>query len=407
MRSMMQPAYAGALAISLSACGGSLPAQSPVAPVVQGAANVHRAAGALGPVVTSQFGGEIFGWDMNQNGNDGVLTETVLGSTTINAIETFDETTGKITKVVQKTQGLNPEPVADVIAGSDVGIVDVERQKIKHSQFQRNDYFDLIDPVTGEKITGRSKPAQMHGIVPNFVTNNQASPNQVMMALYPDKRGVDQVGLYTYDTAHNVWGKRVDFPKVFLFQNGFPNYAAVDATTNEAVVAYLGRQRYNPHESATFYVMDAATGKHLRSFYGRGFGWPNGMAVDPTTDTLCTTTTGDMDVEFYNLSTGKGKAVKIPVLYPKGPLTNGAAVAADPIHHLFLVAQLDSTFAPTGSTVIVYDERGKLVEYINGFNFFSPFSVVAPHLAVNPSNRTGYVNDFNNPNLNQLQEFSY
>jgi hypothetical protein len=68
---------------------------------------------------------------------------------------------------------------------------------------------------------------------------------------------------------------------------------------------------------------------------------------------------------------------------------------------------LDSTFAPTGSTVIVYDERGKLVEYINGFNFFSPFSVVAPHLAVNPSNRTGYVNDFNNPNLNQLQEFSY
>jgi hypothetical protein len=407
MRSIVRPAYAGALAISLSACGGSLPAQSPVAPVVQGAASVHRSAGALGPVVTSQFGGEIFGWDMNQNGNDGVLTETVLGSTTINAIETFDETTGKITKVVQKTQGLNPEPVADAIAGSDVGIVDVERQKIKHAQFQRNDYFDLIDPVTGEKITGRSKPAQMHGIVPNFVTNNQASPNQVMMALYPDKRGVDQVGLYAYDTAHNVWGKRVDFPKVFLFQNGFPNYAAVDATTNEAVVAYLGRQRYNPHESATFYVMDAATGKHLRSFYGRGFGWPNGMAVDPTTDTLCTTTTGDMDVEFYNLSTGKGKAVKIPVLYPKGPLTNGAAVAADPIHHLFLVAQLDSTFAPTGSTVIVYDERGKLVEYINGFNFFSPFSVVAPHLAVNPSNRTGYVNDFNNPNLNQLQEFSY
>jgi len=407
IRSIVRPAYAGALAISLSACGGSLPAQSPVAPVVQGAASVHRAGGALGPVVTSQFGGEIFGWDMNQNGNDGVLTETVLGSTTINAIETFDETTGKITKVVQKTQGLNPEPVADAIAGSDVGIVDVERQKIKHSQFQRNDYFDLIDPVTGEKITGRSKPVQMHGIVPNFVTNNQASPNQVMMALYPGKRGVDQVGLYTYDTAHNVWGKRVDFPKVFLFQNGFPNYAAVDATTNEAVVAYLGRQRYNPHESATFYVMDAATGKHLRSFYGRGFGWPNGMAVDPTTDTLCTTTTGDMDVEFYNLSTGKGKAVKIPVLYPKGPLTNGAAVAADPIHHLFLVAQLDSTFAPTGSTVIVYDERGKLVEYINGFNFFSPFSVVAPHLAVNPSNRTGYVNDFNNPNLNQLQEFSY
>jgi len=406
----MQPAYAGALGILLSACGGAgLPAQSPPAPAVQGAAHVHRTAGALGPVVTSQFGGEIFGWDIDQNGNDGVLTETVLGSNTINAIETFDETTGKITKVVQKKQRINAdvEPVVDAIAGNDVGIVDVERQETEHSQLERNDYFDLIAPVTGEKITGRSKPRTMLGIVPNFVTNNQASSSQVMMALYPDKRGNDQVGLYTYDTARNAWGRRVDFPKVDLFQNGFPNYAAIDAATNEAVVGYLGRPRYNPHESATFYVMDAATGKHLRSFYGVGFGWPNGMAIDPATDTMCTTTTGDMDVEFYNLSTGKGKAVKIPVLYPKGPLTNGAAVAADPVHHLFLVAQWDSTFSPSGSTVIVYDERGKLVEYINGFNFFNRFSVVVPHLAVNPSNRTGYVNDFNDPNLNQLQEFSY
>ena len=164
------------------------------------------------------------------------------------------------------------------------------------------------------------------------------------------------------------------------------------------------RSRYNPHESATFYVMDAATGKHLRSFYGVGYGFPNGMAIDPTTDTMCTTTTGDRDVEFYNLSTGKGRAVQIPILYSKGPLTNGAAVAADPIHHLFLVAQLDSTFSSYGSTVIVYDEHGKLVEYINGFDFFSPYSVVVPHLAVNPSNRTGYVNG---PNPSQLQEFTY
>ena len=394
-----------ALAALLSGCG----AGASVAPVLPFGSAAHGGtnSGTLGPVVTSALGGEIYGWDIDQNGNDGVLTETVLGSTTINAIETFDETTGKITKVVQKTYGLNPEPVADAIAGNDVGIVDVERQEIQHSQLERNDYFDLIDPVTGEKITRRSKPSRMVGIVPNFFTNNQASSSQVMMAGYPDKRGVDQIGLYTYDTVRNAWGKRLDFPRAFLFQNGFPNYAAVDATTNEAVVAYLGRPRYNPHESPTFYVMDAATGQHLRSFYGVGFGFPNGMAIDPTTDTMCTTTTGDTDVEFYKLSTGKGKAVKIPVLYSKGPLTQGAAVAADPVHHLFLVAQLNSTFSPTGSTVIVYDERGKLVEYINGFNFISPFTVIVPHLAVNPSNRTGYVNDFNNPNLNQLQEFSY
>jgi hypothetical protein len=403
----LQTAVIAVFATSFAACGG--PGNPPTGGSqvfeTQPGIGAQRQTAGLGPVVSSQFGGQIFGWDIDQNGNDGVLTETVLGSQVTNAIETFDESTGKITKVVQKQQRINAdvEPVVDAIAGSDVGIVDVARQS---QQFERNDDFDLINPVTGEKITEHSKPKQIRGIVPNFFTNNQASSSQIMMALYPGKRGDDLVGLYTYDTVRNAWGKRVDFPRAFLFQNGFPNYAAVDATTNEAVVGYLGRPRYNPHESATFYVMDAATGKHLRSFYGVGYGWPNGMAIDPTTDTMCTTTTGDTDVEFYNLSTGKGKAVQIPFYYSNGGfLINGAAVAADPVHHLFLVAQLNSTFSPNGgSTVIVYDEHGKLVEYINGFNFLNRFSVVVPHLAVNPANRTGYVNG---PNLNQLQEFTY
>jgi hypothetical protein len=337
-----------------------------------------------------------------------VLTETVLGgSKVLNAIETFDESTGKITKVVQKVERINAsvEPVVDAIAGSDVGIIDVEHDFVVSSRLERDDHFDIMSPVSGNKITARSHPPHPLDIIPNFVTNNQASSSQIMMAVYPNKRGDDAVGLYAYDTVRNAWGKRMNFRRTYLFQTGFPNYAAVDAATNEAVIGYLGRPRYNPHESATFYIMDAATGRHLRSFYGVGFGWPNGMAIDPTTDTMCTSTTGDSDVEFYNLSTGKGKAVQIPIYYGKGPLTNGAAVAADPIHHLFLVAQLDSTFSPTGSTVIVYDEHGKLVDYINGFDFFpSASSVVVPHLAVNPSNRTGYVNG---PNPNQLQEFTY
>ena len=405
----VQMAVVAVFATSFAACAGL---GNPPAAGFQAFSTGPRTLGerhtvGLGPVVTSQFGGEIFGWDINQNGNDGLLTETVLGANVINAIETFDESTGKITKVVQKVQRVNAsvEPVVDAIAGSDIGIIDVEHDFFVRSRVEREDHFDIMSPVSGNKITARSHPPHPFGIVPNFVTNNQASSSQVMMAFDTDKRNDEEVGMYTYDTAKNVWGKRFDFPRRFLFQNGFPIYAAIDATTKEAVVGYLMRSRYNPHESATFYVMDAATGKHLRSFYGVGYGFPNGMAIDPTTDTMCTTTTGDRDVEFYNLSTGKGRAVQIPILYSKGPLTNGAAVAADPIHHLFLVAQLDSTFSSYGSTVIVYDEHGKLVEYINGFDFFpSPYSVVVPHLAVNPSNRTGYVNG---PSPSQLQEFTY
>lgn len=399
----LQPVWAAALIFSVSACGGSgLPARPSTAPV----AGVRPQTVGLGPVVHSRFAGEIFGWDIDQNGSDGVLTETVLSGTVINAIETFDESTGQITKVVQKRvrQNANVEPVVDAIAGNDVGVIDVARDSFRKG-VQRDDRFDLMSPVAGGKITSRSHPPHPFDVVPNFVTNNQASSSQVMLALYRDKRGNDAAGLYTYDTSTGVWGKRIEFPKHELFNINEKIYAAVDATTSEAVIGYLGRPRYNPHESSTFLIMDAATGKVLRSFYGKGFGFPNGMAIDPTTDTMCTTTTGDMDVEFYNLASGKGKAVQIPVLFGGGAETNGAAVAADPINHLFLVAQLNSTFSSNGgSTVIVYDEHGKLVEFINGFNFLNQFSVVVPHLAVNPSKRIGYVDG---PNFNELQEFTY
>ena len=262
-RVLERPAWAAVLALSLAACGGpGLPAQPSIAPL----AGVRQLTAGLGPVVQSKFGGQIFGWDIDQNGSDGVLTETAFeqNGSFINAIETFDESTGKITKVVQKRVRLNAdvEPVVDAIAGDDVGIIDVARD----FALKRDDRFDIMNPVSGGRITARSVPPQDEGMVPNFVTNNQASSNQLMMALYPKKHGLDSVGMYTYDTATGAWGKRFDFPNRELFQTGFPNYAAVDATTDEAVTGYLIRSRYNPHESPTFYVMDAAPGSTCAVF---------------------------------------------------------------------------------------------------------------------------------------------
>ncbi len=395
-----------ALAAFLSSCGGGA-SVAPAVPLGVGARGVTNA-GTLGPVVSSAFGGEIYGWDIDQTGSDGFLTETLLkhSGPVVNGIETFDETTGRITKVVRKSERLNAdvEPVAMAIAGSDVGIIDVAHVSFGKGVV-RHDHFDLMEPVSRNRISGKSVPSRARGMVPSLVTNNQASASQVMTALYTH-RGIDQVGLYTYDTAGNKWGNRIDFPKRDLFTTLAPIYAAVDAKTSEAVIGYLGRERYNPKEPATFDVLDASTGKHLRTFTGLGYGWPNGMAIDPATDMMCTTTQGDMDVEFYHLATGKGKAVKIPVyFFHGGGLTNGAAVAADPVHHLFLVAQRNSTFSPNGgSTVIVYDERGKLVEYINGFNFLNLNTPIVPRLAVNPVARIGYANG---PGLNTLQEFNY
>src|SRR4029077_12513913 len=62
------------------------------------------AAGAV--IVHSRFGGQIFGFDIDQNGAEGVLSEaqTLSDGNVLAAVETFDQATGKILKVIVKTQ---------------------------------------------------------------------------------------------------------------------------------------------------------------------------------------------------------------------------------------------------------------------------------------------------------------
>ncbi|MBV9645912.1 MAG: hypothetical protein JO043_00440, partial [Candidatus Eremiobacteraeota bacterium] len=56
------------------------------------------------------------------------------------------------------------------------------------------------------------------------------------------------------------------------------------------------------------------------------------------------------------------------------------------------------------SAIVVYDEKGNMVEAITGFNFSNTSTVIPVRVAVNPSTRTGWVNG---PNINQLQQFTY
>ena len=59
-----------------------------------------------GPVlVHSTFGGQIFGFDIDQNVTEGVLSKSKLlsGDTVLAAVETFDQASGKILAVVSRT----------------------------------------------------------------------------------------------------------------------------------------------------------------------------------------------------------------------------------------------------------------------------------------------------------------
>src|SRR5271154_3333405 len=64
---------------------------------------------AIGPgkvIVHSKFGGQIYGFDIDQNGTEGVLSEGLFQSNgnVLAAVETFSQSTGKILKVVSETQ---------------------------------------------------------------------------------------------------------------------------------------------------------------------------------------------------------------------------------------------------------------------------------------------------------------
>jgi hypothetical protein len=86
-------------------------------------------------------------------------------------------------------------------------------------------------------------------------------------------------------------------------------------------------------------------------------------------------------------------------------LQSGSDVEFDPVHKLFFVAQSVSSTGP-GSSIQVYDTKGNLVESLNGFNFSNTFNVVFTHIALNPSNRSGYV-DGPDAGVTQIQSFTY
>src|SRR5215469_3828398 len=85
------------------------------------------APGAGSVIVHSKFGGQIFGFDIDQNGTEGVLSESqdLSNGNVLAAVETFDQKTGKILKVVAQTQ-TEDDFVTLGVVGNSVGLVEHE-----------------------------------------------------------------------------------------------------------------------------------------------------------------------------------------------------------------------------------------------------------------------------------------
>ena len=78
-------------------------------------------------IVQSKFGGQIFGFDIDQNGTEGILSEALnlSNGNVLAAAETFDQKTGKILKVIAQTQTQDDFVTLGVV-GASVGLVEYE-----------------------------------------------------------------------------------------------------------------------------------------------------------------------------------------------------------------------------------------------------------------------------------------
>ena len=361
--------------------------------------------GKLGKVLTSAYGGQIFGFDVNQNGDDGIIDDAVSLSNggLKSAIETFDITTGKITKIVKTlvSKTSNDELVTFGIGGNDVGLVDEERATIKNDHVTRNDLFYLLNPVSGQQITGPwTLPDSKNALLWQLAQNQTTSTQLAVVYRFSGSNSVPW--LYLTDLATNTIVKSIPLQ---VFEDNFLLMFAQDTATDEAVTAISSYPGGPPPVNV---VINLETEK-IRQFNGfnngfYGAGGINGLAVDSTTGILCTTTELNAQVEFYKVSDGSGTFAQLPNTTNTSQLNSGQSVTNDPVNHLFLITQPVSSTGGV-SAVYVYDEKGHLKETINGFTF----NVDLPpsfglKIVLNPNKRIAWVQG---ANANQLQQFFY
>ncbi len=387
----------------IAACvvGTCLLAVAPAGAGAQAGVPGHKV--GLGKVVSTKDGGQIFGWDINQNGTDGVLAsaQPVGGQGVYRvSVETFDQSTGTIVRSFARSANARDSYTVDGIFAGDVGLV--THYVVPKGSIYAKRLYDVMNPVTANRFTGPwTTPIRDIDVVGN--AENQDTPTSVVYTI--ELKHQDDPDLVVADLATDESHVIHLDPALYGLGNG-PKLGQ-DTRTNRAVLAF------SPDGGAVFglppriSLVNLKT-SHITTFPGlnNGFfhaGYVNGVAVDSTTGIAATTTELNAQVQFYDLKHQTGVFAQLPGTGDTDQLNSGAAIASDPVHGLFLVA--DPIFAPTGdSAIVVYDERGNLVESIPGFHFSNASTVIPARVAVNPTLRMGWVDG---PGINEIQQFFY
>jgi hypothetical protein len=382
--------YACAAALIIAGCSGaSAPPLTPLQSTSQPALRSARHAVGLGKILSSN-GGQILGFDIDRNGNDGAL------ATSIN-VETFDQDSGAILKTFPKSPPSGTSYGFDAIVTGDVGLVTRDVMP-KGSPFAKR-FYDLMDPVKG-RFTGKWTPP-VKDIEVEAAGPNQTTDMTAIFAIELKKRDISD--LFESNVAKNEFGKVFHLdPKTFSLGN-LPQLAQ-DTATHEAVIATSPDGGRVQGAAPINVLVNLKTGKQTQ-FTGLnngefGAGFVNGLAVDSSTGVAATTSELNAQVEFYDLARQTGVAAQLPCTGDTSQGNSGAGIANDPVNGLFLVTDPSFCNGSQGSAIVVYDEKGNLVETITGFKF----ALGEPAPAINPGKRMGWAFG---PGFNQLQQFFY
>lgn len=370
------------VAVSLGALAQTTGDRSQPAPI--GPGNV---------VVQTALGGFILGYDVDQTGTEGLLSEALPlsdGNADV-AVETFDQQSGKIIKIVTEQQNSKNDFVTFGIFGNHVGLVEFEHVT---SLYVDKRLYGTLNPLNSNAFTARwTPPFKKAEDIISSTAVTQGFPNTAMLGF--ENNGTDFSSyVFGSNVGANTFGPVIKVNDTVFDWDNSP-VLAMNTTTNQAV---LGGSNGCFGCTTEIGMVDLTTGE-LTEFEGLGFGFINGIAVDSATGIACTSTEDDFSVEFYDLAKQTGIIVVLPGA--NNQAQSGQAVAVDPIHKLFLVGQEFSSTAPSGSSIQVFDEQGNFVESLNGFSL--PASPA--YMALHPSERAGYV--IVTPALTTLQSFTY
>ena len=342
----------------------------------------QRGAGTV--IVQPKLGGQILGYDIDRTGTEGLLSEYVaLGDGKNNvATETFDQSTGKILKVVaKKTETLNDYVTQGIWAGLGLDLY----QRVVQNRVEN--HFLTINPLDSGKFTGKWTP-RVKKNYQLFAISVSPDGSADVAAYQVTFNGSFKGDIFSSNIATNTFGRQIPL------KLGDLPLLAYDSMTNQAVLAHYGSPTTHP----LLQTVDLTTGK-VRQFNALGVDVVNGLAVDSASGTACITTEGSAVlppmVEFYDLAKHTGIGVTL------SGANFGLDVEFDPLNKLFLVEETDFT----NFNILVYDEGGNLQETIP----VQKLPISPSLIALNPGNRIGFVPVIVEPQHEflELQSFAY